>query len=339
MAKRQHLEQLKKGVAAWNDWRHKFPEIQPDLSNEYIDLSQRNLTGVDLTGANLTRARLAWIDFYQANLSRADLTGADLHRANIRFANLSDATLIMADLSDGANLIWTDLTRANLTKATIGGTILGGLDLRSVRGLDTLKHQGPSMVDISTLYRSQGQIPEIFLRGIGVPEDFITYIKSLVGRPFEFYSCFISYSSKDQEFAEHLHADLDSNGVRCWFAPHDVHGGRKLHEQIDEAIRVHERLLLILSPHSMNSEWVKTEIAKARQREVREQRQVLFPVRMVSFETIRAWECFDADTGKDSAREIREYFIPDFSNWKNDDAYQEAFQRLLRDLKPNTTLL
>jgi len=27
--------------------------------------------------------------------------------------------------------------------------------------------------------------------------------------------------------------------------------------------------------------------------------------------------CFDADTGKDSAREIREYFIPDFSNWKN----------------------
>jgi hypothetical protein len=104
-------------------------------------------------------------------------------------------------------------------------------------------------------------------------------------------------------------------------------------------IRIHERLLLILSSHSMNSEWVKTEIAKARHREVQEKRQVLFPVRLVSFETIRAWECFDADTGKDSAREIREYFIPDFSNWKNYDAYQEAFQRLLRDLKPNTTLL
>jgi 3-methyladenine DNA glycosylase AlkD len=85
----------------------------------------------------------------------------------------------------------------------------------------------------------------------------------------------------------------------------------------------------------MNSEWVKTEIAKARQREVREQRKVLFPVRLVSFETIRNWVCFDVDTGKDSAREIREYFISDFSNWKNCDAYQEAFQRLLRDLKPN----
>jgi hypothetical protein len=80
---------------------------------------------------------------------------------------------------------------------------------------------------------------------------------------------------------------------------------------------------------------VKTEIAKARQREVQEKSQVLFPVRMVSYETMRDWKCFDADTGKDSAREIREYFIPDFSNWKNYDAYQVAFQRLLRDLKPN----
>jgi hypothetical protein len=54
---------------------------------------------------------------------------------------------------------------------------------------------------------------------------------------------------------------------------------------------------------------------------------------VVSFEAVRDWECFDADTGKDSAREIREYFIPDFSDWKNHDAYQVAFQRLLRDLK------
>jgi len=83
----------------------------------------------------------------------------------------------------------------------------------------------------------------------------------------------------------------------------------------------------------MNSEWVRTEIAKARKRELRETRRMLFPVRLVDFETLRDWECFDADTGKDSAREIREYFIPDFSNWKDFDSYQQAFQRLLSDLK------
>jgi hypothetical protein len=186
---------------------------------------------------------------------------------------------------------------------------------------------------IDTVYVSRSKIPEVFLRGAGVPEGFITYMKSLVTNSIEFYSCFISYSTKDQEFAEWLHGDLENKNVRCWFAPHDVHGGKKLHEQIDEAIRVHEKVLLILSAHSMGSEWVKTEIAKAREREVREKKQVLFPVRLVPFETIRDWECFDADTGKDSAREIREYFIPDFSEWKEHDKYKVAFERLMRDLK------
>ena len=60
---------------------------------------------------------------------------------------------------------------------------------------------------------------------------------------------------------------------------------------------------------------------------------MLFPVRLVGFEALRDWECFDADTGKDSAREIREYFISDFSNWKDQDSYEQAFDRLLRDLK------
>src|ERR1035437_944238 len=72
----------------------------------------------------------------------------------------------------------------------------------------------------------------------------------------------------------------------------------------------------------MSSEWVKTELAKARKREVKEGKRVLFPVRLAPFEVLRDWECFDSDTGKDSAREVREYFIPDFSNWKDHDSYQ-----------------
>lgn len=160
---------------------------------------------------------------------------------------------------------------------------------------------------------------------------------SLAGTGVEFYSAILSYSSQDQEFSDRLHAGLQDKGVRCWFAPHDVQGGKKLHEQIDEAIRRHDKLLLILSPASMESEWVKTEISKARKREIKEGKRVLFPIHLCSFETLRDWECFDADTGKDSAREIREYFIPDFSNWKNHDAYKLAFDRLLRDLQGEKT--
>ena len=110
--------------------------------------------------------------------------------------------------------------------------------------------------------------------------------------------------------------------------------GRKIHEQIDEAIRLHDKLLLILSPHSMNSEWVKTEIRKARKREVTDNRRMLFPVSLVGFKPLKEWECFDAEIGRDSAVEIREYLIPNFSTWKtNHDAYKENFDRLVKSLQ------
>lgn len=79
-----------------------------------------------------------------------------------------------------------------------------------------------------------------------------------------------------------------------------------LHGQIDEAIRVHEKVLLTMSAESLNSEWVKMEIAKARKDEVREKKQVLFPVvRLVPFEANSGLGVFDADSGKDSARRYR----------------------------------
>lgn len=155
---------------------------------------------------------------------------------------------------------------------------------------------------------------------------------SLVGTGIEFYSLFISYSTHDQVFAERLHADLQAKSVRCWFAPHDMHSGKKIHEQIDQAIHLQDRLLLILSLDSMKSQWVRTEVFKAHERELRENRRVLFPIRLCSFEALRDWKLFDADTGKDLAREIREYFIPDFSNWTDPAAYRKAFDRLLDDL-------
>ena len=54
---------------------------------------------------------------------------------------------------------------------------------------------------------------------------------------------------------------------------------------------------------------------------------------IVDYEVINEWTCFDPDEGRDLAREVRRYFIPDFTNWKDHDAYQTAFQRLLRDLR------
>ena len=301
------------------------------------DLHSANLSAANLFSTNLSRADLAAATLRGAKLGNADFSGAGLHGADLSWADLFSANLSRADLT-AVDLNRADLGRANLrgadfTAARTYATNFADVDLSAAKGLEFVNHGGPSTIGIDTIYKSRGKIPEAFLRGCGVPDEFIAYIGSMVGRPIEFYSCFISYSTKDQKFAERLHADLQAKGVRCWFAPEEMKGGRKLHEQIDEAIRLHDKLLLILSEHSMNSNWVKTEIANAREREKREGKQLLFPITLVPFEAIKRWKSFDADIGIDSAREIREYFIPDFSNWKDHDSYQTAFQRLVKDLK------
>ena len=54
---------------------------------------------------------------------------------------------------------------------------------------------------------------------------------------------FISYSTVDDEFAKRIHPDLQSNGVRCWFAPHDMRTGEKMLDSIDAAIRLRDKVL------------------------------------------------------------------------------------------------
>jgi uncharacterized protein YjbI with pentapeptide repeats len=344
MADDEQVEIVKLGARSWNSWRKDNPDAEVNLSEadlsdadlRYADLSDAGLSMVDLSGADLRGANLSITDLRHALLIRTNLSEAILRHSNLSAANLTGAELGHADLRwarlYGTILSNAHLSRTNLIDAELYDTVLVGLDLRHAIGLDDCHHRGPSVIDIRTLMRS-GSLPLPFLRGCGLPDIVIEYLPSLVGSPVEFYSCFISDSTDDQTFAERLHADLQNKGVRCWFAPHDIRAGRKIHEQIDEAIRHYDKLLLILSSASLNSQWVKTEIAKARKRETRENRRMLFPVRLVDFETLQDWECFDSDTGKDSAQEIREYFIPDFSRWKDYDAYTVGFDRLLRDLK------
>jgi hypothetical protein len=102
-----------------------------------------------------------------------------------------------------------DFCKADLSKVFLGYTIFGNTDLSQVKGLENVTHNFPSTIGIDTIYRSEGNIPESFLRGCGVPYNFITYMGSLTVKAFEFYSVFISYSTKDEEFAKRLHADFE----------------------------------------------------------------------------------------------------------------------------------
>ena len=325
--------------------------IEADLGGANLDgalLFGANLSGAYLLGAHLEGARFGREDpsqpegtttpeaaklcearLEEATLLRADLEGVDLRRANLEGANLRWAQLAGADLSEAnlrfANLAMADLADSRLDGALMGYTIFGDNDLSAVR-LDGIQHWGPSTIGIDTICRSQGKIPETFLREGGVPDDFIAYVHALVARPIEFYSCFISHSSKDGEFVRRLHAVLQQAGVRCWFAPEDLKIGDKFRTRIDESIRLYDKLLLILTKNSIPSPWVEEEVEAALEKERKQSgKLVLFPIRLddAVMEADQAWAA--------SLRRTRH--IGDFRNWKDHDAFKNSFDRLLRDLK------
>jgi uncharacterized protein YjbI with pentapeptide repeats len=322
MANEEHLKILEQGVEVWNWWRITEREIQPDLSGAHLDamdLGGVDLHNTDLSGTKLNKANLSKATLRGANLRRSRLNGADLYEANLSKAILREADLLEARI-DRANL-----NGADFFEVALGRTSFGDVDLSEVSGLDKIYHNGPSYIDIQTLLRSKYAIPEIFLRGIGVPDTFITYFASLSGEAIQYYSCFISYSTKDEAFAQPLYADLQDNGVRCWFAPEDMKIGDEIRPRIDQSIRLHDKLLVVLSEHSIGSDWVEDEVETAIEEERKRKRTVLFPIRLdeAVMETREAW----------AAKIRRTRHIGDFSHWNDHDSYQEAFERLLRDLK------
>ena len=329
MANAEHVRRLKQGVLAWNSWRHEESTKNPDFTD--ADLSNMNLDDINLEGAwlrradlrqtRLTVARLIAVDFEGADLNGAVLDHSDFWSANFRNANLKNASLIFSKLHS------VFMQNTDLTGAQFAETIFADLNLTHVVNLTTCRHISPSSIDHRTLQRSWS-LPLVFLRGIGLPDTLIDYLPSLLIQAIQHYSCFISYSSIDQDFANRLHADLQNNAVRCWFAPHDMPIGGKILDEIDAAIRLRDKVLLILSEHSIKSDWVEDQVTKAYEEERRRGQIVLFPVRLddAVMDTDEAW-----------AVKLRARHIGDFTRWKDHDAYRKRLERVLRDLKVQNT--
>lgn len=343
MANPKQVALLKKSVEEWNQWREENPSIIPDLKRAKLintNLENANLEKADLYGAILCRAYLKRTNLKNANLESVNLTEANLifsnlertnlnysslNAANIKLSSLNYADLYFADLKF-ATLAETTLANTTFNESWLGNTILAMIDLSQTKGLETFGHTGPSFLDHSTLQMSH-DLPLKFLRGCGLPDRLIENLNGIfLDDPIQFYSCFISYSNKDREFAERLHSELQNKGVRCWFAPEDLKIGAEIEPSIDEAIKIYDKLLLIISENSINSAWVRKEAKKVIHREeINSKKDMLFPIRLDNsiMDTTEQWA--------DDIR--RERHIGDFRNWQNHDDFKKGFERLLRDLK------
>jgi len=300
-----------------------------DLSS--ADLHAAYFMNSDLSGVNLSKANIAYTNFTGANLQEVNLQETDIYQTQLVRANLSRADLRGASFPstslNQADLRWAQLDGADFSQSSLGATILAELDLRGAKGLEEARHDSPSVLDFSTIYKSQGQIPEIFLRQAGVPNEMIVLIQSMAGK-FVLTRNYLAFSFSNHEFVEKLFTDLNAAGVSCWrFGRDSQHAWtREMFGAIEEKLRLWDRLIAVCSEDAFQHKPMHDEIELALNLEIEKgSGDVLFPVCLDDV-SLKAWE--EHNRGDQAQQKIY-----DFRHWQEPDAYQQAFQELLEDLK------
>jgi tetratricopeptide (TPR) repeat protein len=74
---------------------------------------------------------------------------------------------------------------------------------------------------------------------------------------------FISHATKDDEFVRELRAALEAHKLSVWADSRNLRGGDDLAPEIDRAIEEARQVIVVLSPHTIKSPWVRKEVTRA----------------------------------------------------------------------------
>ena len=134
----EQVRLLGQGAEAWNAWRARDPSVEIHLAG--AKLADRDLRGIDLSGASLERTSFAGSDLRGANFSKAHARYALFPGAKLAGADFSDSDLRDASFVE-ANAAHARFDRAVMTKATLDriqalAARFCRADLRGVRAVE-----------------------------------------------------------------------------------------------------------------------------------------------------------------------------------------------------------
>ena len=320
-----------------------------------INLSHANLFSAYLEGACLCGAFLNHSDLSEAGLAGTDLRGADLSEADLENTDFTDAdlsntllhrTIFYRTWLNQSQLCGAKLTAARLTDVSLTGTDFdqvisaynqwNNLDLSEALHLETVTHAGPSSLGIDTLVRSQGTIPDLFLRGCGVPKHVISQIPDLFSRtaiPYD--SSIIVQISEEPLFAYRLLGGLQKKGIRCWL-DEELHFIANVYRPFifGSELTEHIRILFCISKKSLEDEQFINALEEIFQRESARsatndpQIRTIIPL-IIDDASLADWNHSIRD-------QILEFEAISFSGWEHNPVrFEQQLNQLVIILKTN----
>jgi TIR domain len=121
--------------------------------------------------------------------------------------------------------------------------------------------------DVQPCFTSSGagfefQVTEEALQVSSDTSRFAAWLNAVVPSAPEF-DVFISYAAGDTGIADELRGDLERNGLRCFMAEKDIQIATEWQDSIRKALMGSKRILVLLTPRSINRPWVLMETGAA----------------------------------------------------------------------------
>lgn len=74
---------------------------------------------------------------------------------------------------------------------------------------------------------------------------------------------FLSHAHQDRQFADAWAEVVRSQGIPVWYSKANILGAQQWHDEIGAALQRCDWFALVLSPHAVESQWVKRELLYA----------------------------------------------------------------------------
>jgi len=122
-----------------------------------------------------------------------------------------------------------------------------------VRSLDVLAWIVPSVIRLAEEELSAGATPANEKRSFTLIEE----------REHREFGVFVSHSAKDEEVATRISNGLKAFGLPLFFARWSIKPSDSIVQKIDRALARSDTILVLLTPNSVRSQWVKRELNSA----------------------------------------------------------------------------
>lgn len=114
---------------------------------------------------------------------------------------------------------------------------------------------------------------------------------------------FLSHSSTDRRFVERLARILDTHTLPYWYSQRHIVGAQQWHDEIGRALAKCNWFVLVLSPASAKSKWVKHELLFALEQKAYKSHILVLSLRPANFKklswTLSQFQWIDFNRGFD----------------------------------------